>query len=354
MKDQKQKVLRAVKTIFMATLITVAGSNQVSAQEEAVPWATDVHLSPEVHTFLKALNTGGPGIETLSPEAARQVLAGAQAGVKVDLSGIEVSEKTIKSDGLTVKLNIVRPAGVKGILPVVIFIHGGGWVLGDFPTHERLVRDIVVGSGCVAVFPNYTPAPDAKYPVAINEIYAATKWVAEHGSEINVDGKKLAVMGNSVGGNMTAAICLMAKERKGPEIKTAIMMWPVTDGSLDYKSFELFGQDRFLTKPLMAWMFDEYTKDPAQRNEILYSPLKATLDQLKGLPPTLIQVAENDILRDEGEAYGRKLLDAGVIATTVRYNGVIHDWGMLNGLATIPQTKQLVLQASAQLKQYLK
>ncbi len=136
-------------------------------------------------------------------------------------------KKTITSDGYTIKLNIVRPAGVKGILPVFIFIHGGGWVLGDFPTHERMVRDLCVLSGAVGVFVNYTRTPDAAYPQAINEIYAATKWIAAHGSEINVDGKRLAIAGNSVGGNMTAVTCLMAKDKHGPQIKLAIMMWPM-------------------------------------------------------------------------------------------------------------------------------
>ncbi|KAK6033584.1 hydrolase, alpha/beta domain protein [Ostertagia ostertagi] len=150
---------------------------------------------------------------------ARKVLSDAQAAVKVDLSGIEVSDKTITSDGYKIKLNIVRPAGEQGVLPVFVFIHGGGWVLGDFPTHQRMVRDLVVLSGAVAVFVNYTPTPDAIYPQAVNEIYAATKWVAEHGSEINVDGKRLAVVGNSVGGNMTAVTTLLAKAKNGPEIK---------------------------------------------------------------------------------------------------------------------------------------
>src|SRR5690606_22178843 len=121
--------------------------------------------------------------------------------------------------GYRIKLNIVRPEGQKGILPAFIFIHGGGWVLGDFPTHERMVRDLVVLSGATAVFVNYTPTPDEKYPQAINEIFAATKWVSEHGGEIDIDGKRLAIVGNSVGGNMATVTCLRAKENGGPQIK---------------------------------------------------------------------------------------------------------------------------------------
>src|SRR5688572_24406079 len=169
-----------------------------TAPSDVVNFAEDPHLSREVKDFLKKLNgAGGPPLETLAPIQARKALADAQAAVVVDLSGIEVSEKTITSEGYRVKLNIVRPEGVKEILPVFIFIHGGGWVLGDFPTHKRMVRDLVVLSGAAAVFVHYTPTPDAQYPQAINEIYAATKWVAEHGDQINVDGKRLAVVGNS-------------------------------------------------------------------------------------------------------------------------------------------------------------
>ncbi|MDB5152609.1 MAG: alpha/beta hydrolase [Mucilaginibacter sp.] len=320
---------------------------------KVVDYARDPHLSTQVKAFLKVLNAGGPPVESLSKQEARNALINAQSSVKVDLSGIEESEKTITADGHTIKLNIVRPEGVKGTLPVFIFIHGGGWILGDYQTHKRMVRDLVVLTGCACVFVNYTPSPEARYPQAINEIFAATKWVAEHGSEIGVDGKNMAIIGNSVGGNMTAVTALKAKEQGGPRIKGIIMMWPIVDAEFDTESYRLYGQDRFLTTPLMEWMYDQYTTDQRQRKEIYASPLNATVDQLRDLPPTLIQVAENDILRDEGEAFGRKLDEAGVKVTTVRYNGVIHDFGLLNGLATIPQTRELFIQAAAHLKSYL-
>jgi acetyl esterase len=321
---------------------------------QAPPFATDQHIDPQVIEFLKALNTGGPGLETLPVPDARQVLVSAQASVKVDLSGVETTQRTIEQDGYTVPLHIVRPTGTAGtVLPVFIFIHGGGWVLGDFPTHQRMVRDLVVESGYVAVFVAYTPSPDAQYPQAINEIYAATKWVAENGAEINVDGQSLAIVGNSVGGNMTTVTCLQAKEKGGPHIKLQILMWPVTSAAFSTESFELYGQDRFLTAPLMKWMWSTYTTDSAQRQEIYASPLNATSEQLAGLPPALIQVAENDILRDEGEAYGRKLSEASVPATTIRYNGMIHDFGLLNALAEVPAVKSLFVHAAAELKKYL-
>jgi acetyl esterase/lipase len=317
--------------------------------------AVDPRLSRGVKAFLKVLNSaGGPPLEALPPLEAREVLVNAQASVHVDLSGIEESEKMISVDGYTIKLNIVRPEGVKGKLPVFIFIHGGGWVLGDYPTHKRMVRDLVVLTGFAGVFVNYTRTPDAKYPQAINEIYSATKWVAEHGNEIDVDGKNLAVVGNSVGGNMTAVTALKAKEQGGPHIKVHIMMWPVTDATFERESHRQFGDKRFLTTSLMKWMWDLYTSDPQQRKEIYASPLQATIDQLKGLPPALIQVAQSDILRDEGEAYGRKLDDAGVTVTTVRYDGMIHDFGLLNGLAEEPAVRSLFEHAATALKKYLR
>lgn len=318
------------------------------------PFDQDPMLSAEVRTFLKALNApGGAPLESLPPLEARKVLEGAQLSVEVDMSGVDESEHTINADGFKIVLNIVRPAGVDTVLPVFIFIHGGGWVLGDYPTHKRMVRDLVVVSGAAGVFVNYTRTPDAVYPQAINEIFAATKWVAANGHEINVDGKRLAIAGNSVGGNMTAVTALKAKANNGPEIKLQIMMWPIVDANFETGSYLRFGEDRFLTTPLMKWMYDMYIPDPEKRKDIYASPLQATKEQLTGLPPALIQVAENDVLRDEGEAYGRKLDEAGVRTTVVRYNGVIHDFGLLNPLANIHPTRSLFAQAGAELKKHL-
>jgi len=327
-------------------------STSTTLEITPVDYLTDEHLTPGVREFLKIANSGAP-VESLPKLAARQVLIDAQKAFNVDYSGIEESEKTIEADGFTLKLNIVKPEGAKDGLPVFIFIHGGGWILGDYPTHKRLVRDLVVASGYASVFVNYTPSPEAQYPQAINEIYAATKWVAANGGEIGVDGTNLAVVGNSVGGNMTGVTALMAKEKNGPKIKFHIMMWPVTDATFEQESYARFGADRFLTEPLMKWMWDQYTTNLEARKEKHASLLNATVEELKGLPPVLIQVAENDILRDEGEAYGRKLEQAGVTVTTVRYNGMIHDWGMLNGLANENGTKSLILHAAAELKKHL-
>ncbi|WP_079227549.1 alpha/beta hydrolase [Pseudomonas putida] len=310
----------------------------------------------EQHTqaFLEALEQGGgKPLEQLSPKDARAVLTGAQASVKVDLSGIEVKERTIQASGQSIKLQVVRPANVKGDLPVFMFFHGGGWVLGDFPTHQRLIRDLVVGSGAVAVYVDYTPSPEAHYPAAINQAYAATQWVAEHGKEIGVDGKRLAVAGNSVGGNMAAVVALKAKEAGTPALRFQLLLWPVTDASFETASYRQFAEGHFLTTGMMKWFWDNYTTDAKAREQIYASPLRASSEQLKGLPPALVQTAEFDVLRDEGEAYARKLNAAGVTVTSVRYNGMIHDYGLLNPLSQVPAVKAAMRQAAGELKVHL-
>jgi acetyl esterase len=330
-------------------------NNNTAAQTaKTIEPENDSRLSFGTKNFLKALNSPAPPeLEKLSPVEARKVLFDAQMAFEFDYSGIDESEKTIQSDGYEIKLNLVRPTGITEKLPVFLFIHGGGWVLGDYPTHRRMVRDLVLESGAAAVFVNYTPTPDAVYPQQINEIYAALRWVAENGDEIGVDGKNLAVVGNSVGGNMTAVMTLMAKEKGGPELKLQILMWAIVDADFETESYKEFGEKRFLSASLMKWMYDMYIADPEKRKEIYASPLRATPEQLKGLPPALLITAESDILRDEGEAYGRKLDEADVPVTVTRYDGMIHDFGLLNGLAHLPQVKSLFVHAGAELKKHL-
>jgi len=348
------KTIKSIqRSIFIVALLTL--NTVIMAQERPFKGQNDPEIFTEVRSFLNALNSGdGKPLEQLSVADARNVLVGAQKSVQVDYSGIEESEKIVSQNGLKVKIHITKPKGAKANAPVFIFIHGGGWVLGDYPTHRRLVRDLVVESGAVAVFPDYTPSPEAQYPVAINEIYAATQWVAENGKEIGVDGKNLAVVGNSVGGNMTAAITLMAKDKKGPHIKLQVLLWPVTDANFETESYNLYANGRFLTKNMMKWFWDNYLPDTAKRTEKYASPLQASLAELKDLPPALVQTAENDVLRDEGEAYARKLNEAGVPVTLTRYNGLIHDYGLLNPIANVPAIQTAVQQAAIVIKTTLK
>lgn len=342
------------RMLLQTLLLTNVNTEAMSQTFKNVPPENDPRIFVKVRQFLRELNSGsGQPIEEMTPSDARRVLVDAQKSVMFDYSAVEESEKTILQDGERVQINIVKPRGVGDSAPVFLFIHGGGWVLGDYPTHRRLVRDLVLASGAVAVFPNYTPSPEARYPVAIYQIYATLKWVAEHGGEIGVDGKRLAVVGNSVGGNMTAAVALMAKDKKGPSIRLQVLLWPVTDANFETASYKELAEGRFLTRKMMIWFWDNYLPEKASRQEIYASPLQANIDQLKGLPPALIQTAENDVLRDEGEAYARKLDEAGVPTTLTRYGGLIHDYGLLNPLSEIPAVKTALLQAASVIRKAL-
>jgi acetyl esterase len=341
------------KTSIAGFIIILLNLNSTS-MAQTIPWENDANISKDTRTFLKALNNGdGPPLEQLSPIDARQVLVGAQSSVTYDYSDIEESERTITQDGQTITIHIVKPKGAKDNLPVFMFFHGGGWVLGDYPTHRRLVRDLVVRSGAVAVFPDYTPTPDAQFPTAINQGYAATKWVSENGREIGVDGARLAVAGNSVGGNMSTVVSMMAKDKNGPKIVFQLLLWPLVDSDLSRPSYKKYEQGRFLTTPIMKWMWDMYLPNPEDRKQKYVSPILASLEELQGLPPALIQVAENDILHDEGVAYGRKLDEAGVPTTITVYKGMIHDYGMLNPLSHIPGVQEALSQAAVVLRDAL-
>lgn len=334
---------------------THSSSNDKNNAMKTVTASTDPAIESNTRSFLKMLNSsGGTPMEQLNPTEARAVLTGAQSSVTVDVSGISVSEMSITQDSLTVKLIIVKPEGVSGTLPAFLFFHGGGWVIGDYKTHERFIRDLVVTSKVAAVYVDYTRSPEAKYPVAINEAYAATRWIAGHGSEVGIDGKRLAVVGNSAGGNIAAAVAMMAKDKQGPELKLQVLFWPVTNADFETGSYNQFANERFLTKNMMMWFWDNYAPNADDRKQPYASPLSATPEQLKGLPPALVQTAENDVLRDEGEAYARKMSEAGVPVTLTRYQGMIHDYGLLNPLSSIAEVQAALRQASVELSHALK
>jgi acetyl esterase/lipase len=249
-----------------------------------------------------------------------------------------------------VSVRIIKPKGNKETLPVVMYFHGGGWVLGNKETHDRLVREIANGAKAAVVFVNYTPSPEAKYPTSIEEAYASTKYIAEHGKDFNLDTSRLAIVGDSVGGNMAAAVSLMAKERSGPKIDYQVLFYPVTDANFDTQSYKQFATGIWLAREGMNWFWDQYLPDRKERKQPTASPLQASIDQLKGLPPALIIVDENDVLRDEGEAYAHKLMQAGVNVTAVRYLGTIHDFVMLNPLAGTPASCSAVGLANEHLR----
>lgn len=310
-----------------------------------------VVLEPIAQTFVNSLS--GPPHSTLSPAEARAVLDGLQAGDKSMVTA-EVEPHTIPGGpGGEIAITVVRPVECIGRPPVVAYFHGGGWVLGSFATHERLIRELSIRTGAAVVFVSYSHSPEAQYPTAIEEAYAATRWVAERGVELGLNGRKLAIAGDSAGGNLTAVVALLARERGSPRISYQALFYPVTDAGMDTDSYREFAEGPWLTRASKEWFWDAYCPDASQRREPTLSPLRASLDQLSGLPPALVITAEADVVRDEGEAYARKLRQAGVDVTAVRYGGICHDFMMLNALAETNAARNAVAQAAQALKTVL-
>ncbi len=307
-------------------------------------------LEPKTQAFIDALAArGGKPIYELSYADARKVLEDAQAGAVAKLPA-DVEEKVLPvGPGGEVSVRIYRPQGSQGPLPVVMYFHGGGWVLGSGNTHDRLLRDLVNGANAAFVFVNYTPSPEARFPVPIEQGYAATRYIAEHGNEFRLDTTRLAVAGDSVGGNMAAVVAQLAREREGPPIRYQVLFYPVTDAHMDTPSYSTFANGPWLTRAAMEWFWDAYAPNRTDRLKTTASPLVANIEQLRGLPPALIIVDENDVLRDEGEAYARKLIQAGVDVTAVRVLATIHDFAMLNALADTPASKTAIQLASEKL-----
>jgi len=327
----------------MTKLRATAAAAALSVATAGSAFAAPI-LEPTTQAFIDSL-AGSPPIYTHTPAAAREVLLGAQSG-PIAKPAVRIEDKVLPvgPTGQT-RIRVLRPEGVESALPVVIYFHGGGWVLGDAATHDRLVRELAVGAKAVVVFVDYDRSPEARYPVAIEQDYAVTTYVAAHAGEFGVDPTRLAVAGDSVGGNMAAVVSLLAKERRDPAIAAQVLFYPVTDASLGQHSYREFADGPWLTTKAMVWFWDAYLPDPAARKDRYVSPLNATLEDLKGLPPALVITDENDVLRDEGEAYARKLTEAGVRVTATRYGGTIHDFVMLNALAETPAARGAVSQA---------
>ena len=311
---------------------------------------TRIQLEPEAQAFAEAA-AKPPFLFNLGPEKGRIALDEAQAG-QVSTLPVDIEDLTI-ADGPSeqVSLRILRPPRAQAPLPVIVYIHGAGWVFGSTQTHDRLMRELAVGAQAAVVFPEYRLSPEAKYPTAIEESYSVVKWVAEHGLEHGLDAERLAVAGDSVGGNMTAAVTLLSRERGGPDIRLQLLFYPVTDAAFDTASYHQFAEGFHLRRDGMMWFWDQYTSNPGERNQITASPLRASTEQLKGLPPALVITAEADVLRDEGEAYANKLREAGVRVTAVRFQGTIHDFVMLNALAHTAAARGAIALATAWLRE---
>jgi acetyl esterase/lipase len=314
--------------------------------------STPIVLEPESRAFVEATSKP-PFLYELTPEAARAVLDDVQAA---PIDKLEVEERwiTVPADVGDVRVRIVRPPNTPGTLPVVLYMHGGGWVLGNAGTHDRLVRELAVGAHAAVAFVEYDRSPEARYPVAIEQGYAVAQHIMKVGAAHGLDPARMAVAGDSVGGCMVAALTLMAEGRGDVRFVHQSMYYPVTDAAMDTPSYEQFAEGYYLTAKAMAWFWDAYAPDLETRKQAYASPLRAVDQQLAGLPPALVIVDECDVLRDEGEAYAARLRAAGVKVTTVRYDGTTHDFMMLNPLSSSQATRAAVAQAISALREALR
>jgi acetyl esterase len=313
---------------------------------------TPVVLEPAAKEFAEA-TADPPFLFDLGPVEGRKAVDEVQSG-EISKPEVEIEDATVPGGPAgPVSVRILRPQGAQGLLPVIVYVHGAGWVFGNSHTHDRLIRELSDGTGAAVVFPNYSLSPEARYPTAIEESYAVLEWVEERGAEKQLDGSRIAIAGDSVGGNMSAALTLMAKERSGPGLAAQVLFYPVTNASFDTGSYHEFAEGYFLRRDAMQWFWDQYIADEAQRSDVTASPLRATSEQLAGLPPALVITAEADVLRDEGEAYASKLREAGVPVVATRYQGIIHDFVMLNPLRGTNAATAAIGQAIDYLRQAL-
>ncbi len=285
-------------------------------------------LEPAAQAFADAAAQPPPLYER-GVEGARQLLDDVQSA-PIAKPDVDETWITVTAPVGDVKVRVLKPLGATGTLPVVLYVHGGGWILGNAGTHDRLVRELCVGTGAAIVFVEYDRSPEARYPVALEQAYATARWITTEGASMGLDPSRLAVAGDSVGGNMAAVLAILAKERGDVTFVHQSLYYPVTDAGQDTASYAEFADGPHLTAKAMAWFWDAYQPDVDKRSAITMSPLRAELDDLAGLPETFLIVDENDVLRDEGEAYARKLTAAGVRTTSARYNGTLHDFLMLD------------------------
>ncbi|MES2789019.1 MAG: alpha/beta hydrolase [Planctomycetota bacterium] len=294
--------------------------------------SANVHLEPEAQEFAKA-TANPPFLADLGPKKGRATVDEVQSGpiAKPELDVVDLMVPGGPTGQVSVR--VLRPSASPSPLPVILYIHGAGWVFGNAHTHDRLVRELAVGAKAAVVFPNYSLSPEAKYPTSIEECYAVLQWIENQAWEQGFEPTQIAVAGDSVGGNMAIAMTLMSRERQGPKISQQLLFYPVTDASFETESYQQFATGFFLRRDAMQWFWDQYLPDLERRKELTASPLKATTEQLRGLPRALVITAEADVLRDEGEAYANALRKAGVPVTAARFQGIIHDFVMLNALA---------------------
>ena len=289
------------------------------------------HLDCVTSEFIKSMQGGKPLYE-LTPDEAREFLSGLQkehhSQIEANIEDIEIPSGGFES----ISVRLVKPKDITGTLPLVIYCHGGGWVMGDKYDFDMLIKTIANCAETAVAFVEYSRSPEVKYPAALNQIYEVIKYFSENGNLYGIDGKHIAVAGDSAGGNMAAAAIIRNSKEQTADICFQALIYPVTDAEMDTESYKQFKDGPWLSKKAMEWFWDAYLSDEKYKDDIYVSPLKAEISDLKNLPPTLVITGENDVLRDEGEAYARKLIEAGVDTVCVRINNTCHDFLLLNAL----------------------
>lgn len=307
-------------------------------------------LAPEYRAYTERAGLeGGPTLSELSVAEARGLMRDMQ---RADLSGYSVRTERHILNGFSVL--VLKPASANELLPAVVYFHGGGWVLGDAETHARMVREIAVQAQAAVVFVEYDCAPEAPFPLALEQCYRACVWVAEYGHSTGLDSSRIAIAGDSAGGNLAAAVALLAARRGEPEIRLQALLYPVTDCDFSTLSYRDFGTGLNLDLAAMRWFWQHYIPDPVVRRDPLASPLHAPIADLRGLPPALVITAECDVLRDEGEAYARKLANAGVAVNAVRYMGTLHGFMMIDEFAHEAQASSAMRLLTSHLREAFK
>lgn len=313
------------------------------------------NLTVKTEEFIDMIEErGGRPLYELTPEEAREFLVNLQKEthkeIEADIKDIQISDK----EGGEISVRIVKPKDSNETLPAILYIHGGGWVIGDKDTFDMLIRTLAICTNSVIVFPEYSRSPEAKYPKAINEVYTTLEYISENAGELNINPDKIAIAGDSAGGNMAAVTAIKAVKNNGPKLVFEALFYPVTNIDMDTQSYNNFEDGPWLSKKAMEWFFKSYLDNVKEKKDDIYvSPLKAEIEDLKNLPPTLIITDENDVLRDEAEAYARKLDEAGVDVSSVRINGTHHDFFLLNALYETEPVKTAFELACSALKKAL-
>lgn len=305
-------------------------------------------LDKATRAFVEQLeHQAAPPLQELSLEEARRSLVDLQ-----DLAGARRPEATIEDNLVptgptgSVPVRIVRPPHDAGRFPAVVYAHGGGWVLGDPHTHDRLIRELAVRAQAAVVFVDYARAPETRYPIQNQQMFAVLQWVADNADSMGIDASRLAVAGDSSGANMATVVTMMAKDHGGPKLAAQVLLCPTTAAGFDTPSAREFADGPFLDERSMRFFWDAYLPDHSRRHEPTASPLSASRAQLEGLPPALVVTAELDPLRDEGEQYAHNLAQAGVPVTATRYLGTIHEFMVLDPLAATPPAKAAIAEVS--------